>query len=101
MAFEVTQDNAMTAAIYGALGETVSYTGITGTFQAIITRGDGDFTGFDTTAADGDVSARVRVADVAQPTRGDTLTDADATAYVVDSYRRLNASEWALELRNG
>ena len=97
-------DRHMTAAIYAAMGEDVSYTAGSATAQikCIVRRGDAEFpVGYESPGAAGNDSVRVLVADVAMPSRGDTITDADGDVYTVDSVQRLNLSEWVIEVRRG
>lgn len=102
MSIEIALENSMTLAIYSALGQTVTYTTATGPaeFKVILDNPDTDFgADIEVQAADSDVTARVRKATITQPVRGDTITDANAKIYYVDSVRRLNESEWICELR--
>lgn len=98
-------DTQMTAALYSALGEAVTYTGsVDGavSIDAIIDRPDEQFPAeFEVTVSDSNVTARIKVADVPAPRRGDTLVDVNNGQYTVDTYQKINASEWAMELRGG
>ena len=108
MTLELTQDNALTAALHEALGQTVDYVGsVVGSLSdvvLIIDDGDAEFPGsFDATAADADAVARVQRSVVANPRRGDTITDANSLVYTVDDYRVWPDSqgEWLMELKRG
>ena len=100
--FEISIQDAMTAQLYAALGQTVIYTGQAGVsvFKMIIDNEDELFPGgFGAQATDGDVTARAQKASVAQPTRGDVIANKYGVSYLVEHYRTLNQSEWAMELR--
>ena len=105
MTLELTDDLAMTLALYDGLGQTVTYAGaVDGSvnINVIIDDADEEFPGgFEATAADADAVARVLRTDVPTPRRADTITDAAAVIYTVDDYRKLNHSEWRMDLRRG
>jgi hypothetical protein len=105
VSIEQTQRNTLAATCYAALGQTVDYHGsVAGdvSIVALVYDSDSDFPGaFEVQAADADAYARIQIADLASPREGDTLTTVGGTVYTVDSYRRLNDTEWRLEVRRG
>lgn len=90
----------MCAALYTGLGQSVTYTAqnaAAATIYAIVDDGV-EFIGGEVTAAERITTARVKVADVATPRRGDKLTMAAGTVYLVDDVSRENNTEWRLLL---
>ena len=107
MAIEQAFETTMTAALYAALGQTVTYTGsIDGVVSIkVMIRDVGELIAddFETLAADADASARVNLVDVPSPRENDTIATIDGTSYTVDSYQRHPEStkEWLMVLRRG
>jgi hypothetical protein len=103
VAFEIAQESSMTVALYGALGQTVSYAArdaATVSIKIVMKTGSLDFPGaFDNPTAETQISARVLKSDVAVARRGDRLVDATGAEYVVDSVAEISAPEWLLTLR--
>jgi len=103
MALEAEQETAMTAALYAALGQTVTYTGQaeeSASIKIILSDGSESFAGgFENQTADRNASARIKISDVAAVRRGDTITTASGFDWYVDTYERLNACEWDVQLR--
>lgn len=99
MTFEAMQ-TALVDAAYTALGQTVTYTpsGATGASIQAIVDNSSDLFGIGSETAEGVSRARVKVSDVTQPGRGDTITMADATVYIVDSVDIENNAEWLLQM---
>lgn len=103
MTFEATQETAMTAALYGALGQTVSYVpqgSVTVSVVVIMEIGSDPFApGFDVQTAAKTATARIQRSAVSHPYRGDKVITVDGSEYHVDDYAELNACEWSLTLR--
>ena len=102
MTLEISFETAMVEKIYSALGQTVTYDdGVSPvSIYMIVDNSDEQFpSGFNVGVADANVIARVRLADITQPKRGDTITNANAVTYTVDSVTRLNETEWTIEIR--
>lgn len=101
MAFE-TLETELDAACYAALGQVVTYTAQDAAAQSIyaIVDAGSALVLLGTEAVDNAAVARVQVADVATPRRGDLVTMADGTVYRVDGVERLQDSntEWRLSL---
>ena len=107
MTLSTTDDAAMTATCMATLGQAVTYAGQvdgSASINVIIDDRDALFPGgFDAQGSDADCVARLAKADVENPRRGDTITDAASTVYTVDSYRvhPQSATEWLMEVRRG
>lgn len=94
----------LTRLIYASLGEWVIYTPKRGTavsIIAIVTRqSELGPPGVTINLADGQDYARIMKEDVVLPTRGDTITDAEATVYrIEDVDNNFNESEHEVQLR--
>lgn len=99
MTFE-TMESAMTVAVYAALGQSVTYTGQAAdavTIYAIVDNG-AELFGLETNATEDVARARLKASDIAKPRRGDLLTMADGTVYMVDTVNRENNVEWSVTL---
>lgn len=93
--------NAIDAA-YAANGEAATYVPRAGASMAVtVVHGMQTAAplGFESGATQTDNLLRVRVSEVAEPARGDTLTLADASCVEVRDAERLNRWEWGLVLR--
>lgn len=105
MALENAFASAMTTAIYAAAGQSVAYTGsVDGavSIKVILDSSAEDWpSDFEAQAPEVLSSARVTIADVPSPRRGDTILDADSNTWTVDTYRKLNEQEWTMELSDG
>jgi len=93
-------ESAMCSALYTGLGQSVTYTAqnaTAATIYAIVDDGV-EYVGADVQAAERITSARVKASDITMPRRGDRLTLAAGTAYLVDDVARENNTEWRLLL---
>ena len=98
MTWEATE-TALSAALYIALGQSISYDPTVGDEITIysIVDDDTEFIGGEGQVGERITTARVKVADVAAPKRGDEIT-ASGTDYLVDGVSRLNNAEWQLQI---
>jgi len=94
-----TTETAMCAALYTALGQSVTYDPTAGDAVTIysIVDDDTDIIGGEGQVGERITTARVKVADVASPLRGDQIT-VSGTDYLVDGVTKLNNVEWQLLL---
>lgn len=103
MAFEKSQETAMTRQLHNALGRTVTYTAQDAAAvetKIVVNSGSELFPGgFEGDLPDASVTARLRKSVVTTARRGDTVTDADGVIYEVDNVDPLNDAEWLVTLR--
>ena len=103
MALERSFERTMTSALYAALGISVTYTPTVGSPSSIysipVDSSDQYATALGVQVSESTQLYRVKKTDIAQPVRGDTITDADSNVFTVENYSDENAVEWILTLR--
>lgn len=99
MTWEATE-NAMTAALYNALGQLVTYvprSGASSSIRAIVDDGN-ELIGPDVEVSERITTARLQVASIATPRRGDRIEMASGQVYMVDGVETSNNVEHLLIL---
>lgn len=95
-----TIETSMATALYTAMGQSVTYTAQDASAQtiyAIVDDGSETF-GIESQTAERITRARIKKADITTPRRGDTITMASGTVYVVDGVTPENNVEWSVTL---